>query len=159
MVGLDNSGKSSVVNSLKPEKDEDVTPTIGWSVERFKVGNMKLTVMDMSGQSKYRQLWEAYYADVNAIVFVVDAADKRRFNEAHTSLHEIIAHKQLAKMPLLLYCNKMDLGEALRPSDLAIELQLNSINDRTWHIQPSCALTAEGIQDGLRWLLARVKKG
>ena len=33
-------------------------------------------VMDMSGQGHYRDLWEHYYANVDAVIFVVDSSDK-----------------------------------------------------------------------------------
>jgi len=32
----------------------------------------------MAGQSRYRDLWKHYYSDTDAIVFVIDAADKMR---------------------------------------------------------------------------------
>jgi ADP-ribosylation factor-like protein 6 len=38
VVGLDNSGKSTVLNHFKPddEKHHDIVPTVGFSVEKFK---------------------------------------------------------------------------------------------------------------------------
>ena len=38
VVGLDNSGKSTVLNHFKPaeEKNHDIVPTVGFSVEKFK---------------------------------------------------------------------------------------------------------------------------
>ncbi len=38
VVGLDNSGKSTVLNHFKPEeqKQAEVVPTVGFNVERFK---------------------------------------------------------------------------------------------------------------------------
>lgn len=38
VVGLDNSGKSTVLNHFKPEenKHSDIVPTVGFNVERFK---------------------------------------------------------------------------------------------------------------------------
>lgn len=46
----------------------------------------------MSGQSKYRTLWEHYYAQSEAIIFVVDAADDLRFAVAQNELQELLAH-------------------------------------------------------------------
>ncbi len=38
VVGLDNSGKSTVLNHFKPEENQqaEVVPTVGFNVERFK---------------------------------------------------------------------------------------------------------------------------
>eukprot|EP00951_Prasinocladus_malaysianus_P030023 scaffold280370_cov45-Prasinocladus_malaysianus.AAC.1 len=49
-----------------PRQDEssEVVPTVGFAVDRFKIDRLKLTVMDMSGNSRYYQLWECYFKDV-----------------------------------------------------------------------------------------------
>ena len=38
VVGLDNSGKSTVLNHFKPEENKhaEIVPTVGFNVERFK---------------------------------------------------------------------------------------------------------------------------
>ena len=38
VVGLDNSGKSTVLNHFKPEdqRHTEIVPTVGFNVERFK---------------------------------------------------------------------------------------------------------------------------
>lgn len=38
VVGLDNSGKSTVLNHFKPEdqRNTEIVPTVGFNVERFK---------------------------------------------------------------------------------------------------------------------------
>jgi len=38
VVGLDNSGKSTVLNHFKPEEQRtsDIVPTVGFNVEKFK---------------------------------------------------------------------------------------------------------------------------
>ena len=38
VVGLDNSGKSTVLNHFKPEEEKhtDIVPTVGFNVEKFK---------------------------------------------------------------------------------------------------------------------------
>ena len=52
IVGLDESGKSTLINCLKSEKDKEteILGTVGYKVETFK-GKSKInfTCMDMSG--------------------------------------------------------------------------------------------------------------
>ncbi len=52
VVGLDNSGKTTLVNHLKPRKGQstEVAPTVGFQVEEFTKCNLSFTVFDMSGQ-------------------------------------------------------------------------------------------------------------
>lgn len=35
-------------------------------------------------------------------------------------------------------------------------MSLSSIKDRPWQIQACCALTGEGLQEGMEWLVAQV---
>ena len=74
------SGKTTIINHIKPKQlqSNEVTPTVGFSVEEFAKDNIHFTIFDMSGQSRYRELWEHYYRDVQAIVYVLDSTDRIR---------------------------------------------------------------------------------
>ena len=75
VVGLDNSGKTTLVHQLNPKKAgtaADVVPTVGFQQEEFMRNNVNFTIFDMSGQGKYRSLWEQYYKDVEAVIYVLD---------------------------------------------------------------------------------------
>ena len=64
---------------LKPqEKKRTTVPTVGFNMDEFEKGGLCFSVFDMSGASKYRSLWEKYYKDAQAAIFVVDTADKIR---------------------------------------------------------------------------------
>ena len=108
VVGLDNSGKSTILNYLKRKEDqvEEVVPTVGFTVERLnglaartggssaKAG-LSLTAFDMSGQGRYRNLWEHYYGNVEGIIFVVDSTDALRLVVARDELEMMLKHQQL----------------------------------------------------------------
>jgi small GTP-binding protein len=81
VVGIDGSGKSTLINYAKPSSQQrpgELVPTIGCSVEEVKRGNMQLTVFDMAGGSKYRNLWARYFAEADGVVYVIDSADAMR---------------------------------------------------------------------------------
>eukprot|EP00954_Amorphochlora_amoebiformis_P023725 1361781-Amorphochlora_amoeboformis.AAC.1 len=65
VVGLDNSGKSTIVNYLKPQKEkkEDVQATVGLTTEKFSYLGTNFTMFDMSGAGQYRNLWEQFYEE------------------------------------------------------------------------------------------------
>merc|ERR1711998_617572 len=77
VVGLDNSGKSTILNKMKPKEASinEVTPTVGFTTEEFDYGNVTFQAWDMSGQSRYRELWQCYYNDTQGVIFVVDSTD------------------------------------------------------------------------------------
>ena len=54
VAGLDNSGKTTLINHLRPKKSQahEVVPTVGFSMDEFSKDNLKFTVFDMSGQVK-----------------------------------------------------------------------------------------------------------
>ncbi|RHZ02290.1 hypothetical protein DYB37_009330 [Aphanomyces astaci] len=53
VVGLDNSGKTTLVNHLKPKKlqSHEVAPTVGFQVEEFTKYNLSFTVFDMASNA------------------------------------------------------------------------------------------------------------
>jgi len=141
VVGLDNSGKSSLVDKLKPRTKGskapfEATPTVGFLVDTFRYQNLSFTCFDMSGQSRFRSLWETYYDGVEAIVFVVDSSDKIRVCVAKDELEELLSHEAVAHnpIPILFFANKMDIDDALTPKECTDLLGLNRITDRPWHV-------------------------
>lgn len=59
ILGLDNSGKTTILNQLKPPdvQSSNIVPTVGYSIEKFTAANINFSAYDMSGQSRYRNLW------------------------------------------------------------------------------------------------------
>ena len=66
MLGLDNSGKTSILYRLKLGKPKKTIPTIGFNVETLEYKNIAFTVWDVGGQEKLRALWRHYYANTQA---------------------------------------------------------------------------------------------
>ena len=93
--GLDNSGKTTIINYLKPNKAKtiEITPTVGFSVEEFKKNNMTFTVFDMSGAGRYRSLWEHYYSECHAVIFVIDTNDRDRICVVKDEIDGLLNHK------------------------------------------------------------------
>jgi GTPase SAR1 family protein len=43
MVGLDGSGKTTIIHALTDQPADEVVPTVGYSMEQFKFGNAKVS--------------------------------------------------------------------------------------------------------------------
>ena len=162
VVGLDNSGKTTIINHLKPKKvasaGAEITPTVGFQVEEFAKNNINFTMYDMSGQSRYRSLWEHYYNDVQAIIFVLDSTDRLRLCVAKEELQQLLSHDDIRKTraPVLFFANKMDVSGAVTPEEIMDELELDKIRDKPWHIQQSNAVTGSGVDEGVEWLCTAI---
>ena len=158
--GLDNSGKSTIINFLKPKKEKDlnVVPTVGYSQEQFDYNNLNFTVFDMSGQGKYRNLWESFYGEVDGVIFVVDSADRVRMAVAEDELNILLKEIKERQIPILFFANKQDLANSLSSSDVSETLKLHEITNKSWTIVASNALAGEGIPDGVKWLSEEIRK-
>ncbi len=89
IVGLDKSGKTTLLERLKtlytdfPGLDPpQILPTVGLNIGRLEALGAPLVLWDLGGQAGLRSIWDKYYAESHAVVFVVDAADARRVDEA-----------------------------------------------------------------------------
>ncbi|XP_024260177.1 ADP-ribosylation factor-like protein 6 isoform X2 [Oncorhynchus tshawytscha] len=138
---------------------QDIVPTIGFNIEQFKSSSLSFTVFDMSGQSRYRNLWEHYYKESHAIIFVIDSGDKLRMVVAKEELDTLLNHQDICsrRMPVLLFANKSDLREAMSSVKVSQLLCLENIKDKPWHICASNAVKGEGLQEGVDWLQDHIR--
>ena len=116
----------------------------------------KLNVWDIGGQREIRPYWRNYYEQTDALVYVVDSADEMRVQEVKDNLQELLGEELLAAVPLLVFANKQDLEMALDAPEVMEHLDLSSITDRTWNIQACSAVTKEGLNEGMTWLIETI---
>ena len=63
----------------------------------------------MMSLAQVRDLWEEFYSNADAVVFMVDSADKPRFDEAKAEIYQILESEDLKSVPILVLGNKNDL--------------------------------------------------
>src|SRR3989338_9499596 len=101
-------------------------------------------------------MWERYCRGVNAIMFVLDAADPEKFDTARKELHDLIQKPPLAGIPLLVVGNKSDREDAVRSEqELSTIMQLHTIRDREVACYSISALNGTNIDRTLEWLIDR----
>ncbi|GFS90364.1 ADP-ribosylation factor 6 [Nephila pilipes] len=157
MLGLDAAGKTTILYKLKLGQSVTTIPTVGFNVETVTYKNVKFNVWDVGGQDKIRPLWRHYYTGTQGLIFVVDCADRDRIDEARQELHRIINDREMRDAIILVFANKQDLNEAMKPHEIQEKLGLTRIRDRNWYVQPSCATTGDGLYEGLTWLTSNHK--
>eukprot|EP00276_Gloeochaete_wittrockiana_P010784 CAMPEP_0184648204 /NCGR_PEP_ID=MMETSP0308-20130426/5275_1 /TAXON_ID=38269 /ORGANISM="Gloeochaete witrockiana, Strain SAG 46.84" /LENGTH=179 /DNA_ID=CAMNT_0027079845 /DNA_START=163 /DNA_END=699 /DNA_ORIENTATION=- len=158
ILGLDDAGKTTLlektrtiftkIEGLPPEK---IAPTVGLNIGRMVVGNALLILWDLGGQKGLRGIWDKYFSETHALLFVVDSAGFDRLDEAKATLDQILMDSKLSRVPLLFFANKQDLPSAKSAHELAAFFELETIKDRPCRVQAVCALTGRGIKEGFQW--------
>ncbi|XP_070399367.1 LOW QUALITY PROTEIN: ADP-ribosylation factor 6 [Nothobranchius furzeri] len=151
MLGLDGSGKTSLLYKLKYNENVVTVPTAGFTVESLEIDGKspELTVWDVGGQRKMRPHWRHYYYETAGLMFAVDSQNERRLDEARKELHRVLRQDSLRGVPLVVLANKQALPDALSPQSLSVKLDLRGgVAGRAWFVQPSSANTGTGLEEG-----------
>ncbi|DAZ94481.1 TPA: hypothetical protein N0F65_003415 [Lagenidium giganteum] len=152
LLGLDAAGKTTLLYKLKLGEAVHTIPTIGFNVETIEYKNIEFTAWDVGGQSKLRPLWKHYYHGADAVVFVVDAADRHRVDEAAAELYNMFQCDELRDTMLLVYANKQDLPGCMSATDVHSALNLKAVTRNPTFVQPAIAVSGEGVFEGMEWL-------
>lgn len=155
MLGLDAAGKTTILYKLKLDQPVTAIPTVGFNVETVTFKNVKFTIWDVGGQDKIRPLWRHYYTGTQGLIFVVDSSDRERIEEARQELHRIVNDREMREVAILIFANKQDMPNAMKPQEIQQKLGLSrtSLRQRNWSVQPSTATTGDGVYEGLTWLM------
>lgn len=158
LVGLQNAGKTSLVNVLTTGSfHEDMIPTVGFNMRKVTKGGVSIKLWDLGGQTRFRSMWERYCRGVEAIVFVVDAADGEGVEHARDELHELVSRPSLQGIPLLVLANKNDLDGALSASALAARMGLSQIEGREVCVYSISCKRKANIDATFSWLAKHAK--
>ncbi|XP_067824896.1 ADP-ribosylation factor-like protein 5B isoform X1 [Heptranchias perlo] len=152
IVGLDNAGKTTILYQFLMNEVVHTSPTIGSNVEEIVVKNTHFLMWDIGGQEMLRSTWSTYYTNTEFVILVVDSTDRERLTLTKEELYKMLAHEDLRKAAVLVLANKQDMKNSMSAAEISKFLTLTSIKDHPWHIQACCALTGEGLGQGLEWM-------
>ncbi|KAI8801856.1 ADP-ribosylation factor-like protein [Cladochytrium replicatum] len=158
ILGLDGAGKTTILYRLQIGEVVTTIPTIGFNVETVQYKNIKLQVWDLGGQTSIRPYWRCYYANTDAIIFVVDSADRERVPTSREELVAMLDEEELKDARLLVLANKQDMAGAMSHTEVSEMLGLTNLKNRQWTIFKCSAKAGEGLNDALDWLVASLAK-
>lgn len=127
LVGLDGSGKSSIFKRLVSNTFENSAhvPTASFNLAKVNLRKSKAAILcvrilrrlfrttnlqDLGGDYKIRILWRHHLSSgVSGIIFVLDASNPNRFEEARKELEKVFLDSTLSdNVPILIIGNKVD---------------------------------------------------
>ncbi|KAG8516851.1 LOW QUALITY PROTEIN: ADP-ribosylation factor-like protein 8B, partial [Galemys pyrenaicus] len=132
---------------------EDMIPTVGFNMRKVTKGNVTIKIWDIGGQPRFRSMWERYCRGVNAIVYMIDAADREKIEASRNELHNLLDKPQLQGIPVLVLGNKRDLPNALDEKQLIEKMNLSAIQDREICCYSISCKEKDNI--GKKWLLGK----
>jgi ADP-ribosylation factor-like protein 2 len=111
ILGLDNSGKTSILNNMLGKDQKGVIPTIGFNIINHKTADKNLNFWDIGGQLNLRNFWFNYFNDkFNEVLWVIDLSNlMNRYVENLDEFEKI--KKYLINLKLVVVLNKLDLFE------------------------------------------------
>ncbi|XP_045153539.1 ADP-ribosylation factor-like protein 14 [Echinops telfairi] len=159
LLGLDSSGKSTLLYTLKLARGITTIPTVGFNVEMIELDrHLSLTVWDVGGQKAMRTMWDCYCENIDGLVYVVDCTDLGRLEDSRREFEHILKNEHIKNVPVVLLANKQDVPGALSAEDLTRMFKVKKLcSDRSWYVQPCCAVSGEGLAEGFRKLSGFVK--
>ncbi|GAB4822733.1 hypothetical protein N2152v2_009779 [Parachlorella kessleri] len=137
---------------------DKVLPTVGLNIGRFEAYGSPLVFWDLGGQAGLRSIWDKYYGESHALMFVVDASDKHRIEEAKACMDKALGNRELYGAPLLVLANKQDVAGSVAACDVAEQLEIGSIEARPCNVQSVSAISGDGLKAAVQWLVERVRK-
>ncbi|KAI9222913.1 ADP-ribosylation factor family-domain-containing protein [Blastocladiella britannica] len=165
ILGLDNAGKTTLLERIKaifagtvPMAPDKIAPTIGLNIGKVLLDSAHVNFWDLGGQRELRPIWEKYYAEAHAVIFVVDATDVARLEQVRETFEKITTAPNLDGLPILMLANKQDVPGALRVEQIKevfnqIAVRLDARDSR---VLPCVATTGSGVRDAVDWLVVRM---
>jgi len=162
-LGLDNAGKTTLLRRLKDDRMVQHDPTVHAHAEELTLGNVKFRAYDLGGHETVRKTWKTYFPTVDGIIYMVDAADRDRFEESKKELDLLMETPELAKVPIVILGNKIDKKDAASEDEIR-ELfglsskgtwgsdKVNEINGRPIEVFMCSVAKKTGYADGFKWL-------
>lgn len=153
IIGLQNAGKTTFVNSMTTGKfDQDTIPTIGVNIRNMKKGNVSLRLWDLGGQPRYRDSWEKYCSSSDCIIYIVDASDRENIDVARTMLHDLLKWQSVDGIPLLVLGNKNDIKDCLNEEEMIELLDLKNLAGRKVCCYSISAKNMTNLDIAFKWL-------
>lgn len=152
MIGSYGAGRTTMLFQMKFGEFVTTNPTVGFHNEAISYKGNSLSMWDCRGCDKVSQLWPRYYDGMDALIVVVGGHWKDDILEKQPRIASAMAICEAQDIPVLIYNNGSDSDNHLTNQEVSDILKLHEQRGR-FHVQESCAVTGEGLWEGIDWLV------
>lgn len=167
ILGQDASGKTTLLFNMSTDFKEhsQTIPTIGFTVEKIKAGNLTLQAWDVPGQLQVnrfaREAIKHYYDGLDCLIYMVDASTIEERGSSNKELfHFLVCIEELPEVPILILANKQDIEGAKGADEIETCLDLSKIGQNRRDRIKVFAIsgkTGEGVDIAFTWLASQIK--
>ncbi|KAJ1675087.1 ADP-ribosylation factor protein 3 [Spiromyces aspiralis] len=142
---------------LSPDK---IYPTVGLNMTKIHIEKCNLRFLDLGGQVDLHSIWQSYYSDSHAILFVIDSVDKDRIPMCKRTFEALMTSPELEGVPVMILANKQDNSDALGLVQVKeiINRMVDTIDMRDARVMGTSGLTGEGVREAIEWLYKRIQE-
>lgn len=162
ILGLDNAGKTTFLESAKTRFSRDhkgtnlakITTTVGLNIGKIDTNGVRLNFWDLGGQEELQALWDKYYQECHAVIYVVDTSDRERIPESKQAFLKMIHNENVKGVPLLVAANKQDLEDCMGVREVKplFESGEEMLSMREVMVLATSGLTGDGVVEGIDWI-------
>ncbi|MFX0093207.1 MAG: ADP-ribosylation factor-like protein [Candidatus Hodarchaeota archaeon] len=156
LYGLEKSGKSTLISSfLEGSFITDVAPTAHKLFEVPFDEDISFEISEVGGSKETALFALRLLRTVDAIIFVIDGSNDRKFNDVKIEFEKIMQHPDSGKKPIAILFNKVDIA-TVAPSIVINQLQILKMIDRPHTVFSTTAKAAQDFVQVLSWLKDRL---
>ena len=167
LLGLDNAGKTTLLQRLKTGNFVQFDQTKTYHIEELTIEGIHFAAYDLGGHEMARESWHEFCVEASAIVYMVDTVDQARFALAKKELDGLFQDEALRSVPFLILGNKIDLPGAVSQDMLCNQLGIFNMTPEDQTVVPAgqravrvymCSVKQKsGYAQGFRWLAKFIK--
>jgi len=165
LVGLENSGKTTLAKVFSERKTSETFPTAGFEIFYVNISsiNSPILVYDCSGQGRSRAGWRQFFEVADGIIYVVDSCDVSRTKYVKESIEELANDKMVRnrRLPIMLALNKGDKPSAVEKDDLLEMLNLTALKaaiKNPLSVKETEGITGKGVEECFQWIHSEIRR-
>lgn len=76
------AAKTKFTKNYRGMNPNYITTTVGLNIGQIDHKGIRLSFWDLGGQQELQSLWDKYYQESHAVIYVIDSNDRDRMNES-----------------------------------------------------------------------------